>query len=164
MLNVQTAGRVPNSSANSAANSAADHVNRTEIPLPPERPDSIQITDTNHFSALMRHISGARRVFSLPSGKRPTGSAILSDVDLRVRIRLRGGCRMRTDIPLVLHSNGRCTIKKKPLIISSSATTEMPPLSLINEREAATMLTEPMTIAIWNSASAKSKFGSRSAA
>jgi len=38
------------------------------------------------------------------------------------------------------------------------------PLNLTSEREAATMLTDPNTIAIWNSASAKSKLGSRSAA
>ena len=50
------------------------------------------------------------------------------------------------------------------MIISSDATTARPPLNLISERDAATMLTDPITIAIWNSAAAKSKLGSRSAA
>ena len=39
-----------------------------------------------------------------------------------------------------------------------------PPLSLTSGRETATMLTDPSTIAIWKSASAKSKLGSRLAA
>jgi hypothetical protein len=50
------------------------------------------------------------------------------------------------------------------LSIRSVPTAARTPLSFTSEREAATMLTDSSTIAIWNSASAKSKFGSRSAA
>ena len=50
------------------------------------------------------------------------------------------------------------------MIINRVPATARIPLKLTSGREAATMLTEPSTIAIWNKASAKSKFGSRSAA
>ncbi len=126
-----------NRASKSPANSAADHVSRTGIRLPPGLLDSIQATKMYDLSALVGRISRAGRRF-FPA--------------------------VREGDVWVLHSNGRCTIRKNPLIISSNATTASPPLSLISKREAATMLTDPSTIAIWNNAAAKSKLGPRSAA